>query len=322
MRFAYIDQLKGLAMLMVVMTHLLQYSLIGTFVGGGNPIGWMTNTMQMPLFMFLSGVVVSHLPRGKYLLQKIVRFLWPMLVIGGIYALCCGNTILGLVADSWKLGYWYLFVLALFYCLLAIYPVHELQQPHQLALDLGFSLFVLILLYALKHFAPAWLQDLFCLRLAFKYWPYFIVGYLMRKYRGIEVIKKWVGMSAVCVACYAMVVLLYDKIEVDIAYWILGFSATILLIHVFSRIQTRNQLTGFLEQVGRGSLYVYIYHYFLLQVIHLEVAGKWFALSGNYLLEALLVLSLAFVVIQITLFVGKIIEKDNVLRIIFYGVKL
>lgn len=205
---------------------------------------------------------------------------------------------------------------------MAIYPVHELQQPHQLALDLGFSLFVLILLYALKHFAPAWLQDLFCLRLAFKYWPYFIVGYLMRKYRGIEVIKKWVGMAAVSVGCYAMVVLLYDKIEVDIAYWILGFSATFFLFHVFSRIQTRNQLTGFLEQVGRGSLYVYIYHYFLLQVIHLEVAGKWLALSGNYLLEALLVLSLAFVVIQITLFVGKIIEKDKVLRIVFYGVKL
>lgn len=34
MRFAYIDQLKGLAMLMVVVTHLLQYSLLGTFVGG------------------------------------------------------------------------------------------------------------------------------------------------------------------------------------------------------------------------------------------------------------------------------------------------
>lgn len=276
----------------------------------------------MPLFMFLSGLVVSHLHRGRSLLQKMVRFLWPMLVIGGIYALCCGSTILDLVADSWKLGYWYLFVLALFYCLLAFFPVQKSLHPHHMVADLVCSLSVLCFLYGLKHFAPAWLQDLFCLRLAFKYWPYFIVGYLMRKYRGIEVIKKWVGMPAVSVACYVMVVLLYDKIEIDIAYWILGFSATFFSFHVFSRILTRNQLTVFLEQAGRGSLYVYIYHYFLLQVIHLEIAGKWFALSGNYLLEALLVLSLAFVVIQITLFVGKIIEKDKVLRIVFYGVKL
>ena len=55
-RYEYIDRLKGLAILLVVMGHLMAFSLIAS----RNPIFTVISSFHMPLFMFLSGLVVSN----------------------------------------------------------------------------------------------------------------------------------------------------------------------------------------------------------------------------------------------------------------------
>jgi fucose 4-O-acetylase-like acetyltransferase len=56
-RLQYIDRLKGLAIILVVMGHIIGFSQpedgINTFI----------YTFHMPLFMFLSGLVISAPPR-------------------------------------------------------------------------------------------------------------------------------------------------------------------------------------------------------------------------------------------------------------------
>ncbi len=63
-RVQYIDRLKGLAIILVVMGHIFGFSQpedgINTFI----------YTFHMPLFMFLSGLVISAPPISRKCLQN------------------------------------------------------------------------------------------------------------------------------------------------------------------------------------------------------------------------------------------------------------
>lgn len=56
--YMYIDRLKGGAMLLVVIGHIVAFS-IGQ---KGNPISQAISSFHMPLFIFLSGLVISTPP--------------------------------------------------------------------------------------------------------------------------------------------------------------------------------------------------------------------------------------------------------------------
>lgn len=58
-RINYIDRLKGFAILLVVMGHVSLFS----FRGNDNAVFGVIQSFHMPLFMFLSGIVVSTPPR-------------------------------------------------------------------------------------------------------------------------------------------------------------------------------------------------------------------------------------------------------------------
>ena len=55
-RIQYIDRLKGLAIILVVIGHLIAFT---TDNDGPNPVNQLIVSFHMPLFMFLSGFVIS-----------------------------------------------------------------------------------------------------------------------------------------------------------------------------------------------------------------------------------------------------------------------
>lgn len=55
-RVQYIDRLKGLAIILVVMGHIFGFSQLE------DGINTFIYTFHMPLFMFLSGLVISTTP--------------------------------------------------------------------------------------------------------------------------------------------------------------------------------------------------------------------------------------------------------------------
>lgn len=67
-RKVFIDYAKGLAILLVVIGHLLQYNLVGT---SAKDLFDIIYSFHMPLFMFLSGYVAS-LTIDKQLADKIL----------------------------------------------------------------------------------------------------------------------------------------------------------------------------------------------------------------------------------------------------------
>lgn len=112
-RLEYIDRLKGFAILCVVLGHyailaLKQIDIVGEIIG----------SFHMPLFMFLSGYVISSAPTFKKCCKKVVPFMLPMILVGLAYVVFSGGTINAWLKSPYKFGYWYLYVLSVNYFLL------------------------------------------------------------------------------------------------------------------------------------------------------------------------------------------------------------
>lgn len=85
-RKVFIDYAKGLAILLVVIGHLLQYNIVGT---SAKELFDMIYSFHMPLFMLLSGYVASlsiekYLSRKvEYIRKKVCSLVVPFVFMGG-----------------------------------------------------------------------------------------------------------------------------------------------------------------------------------------------------------------------------------------------
>lgn len=132
-RINYIDRAKGCTIFCVVMGHVYHISLrnyYGFFVE-------MIYSFHMFLFFFLSGLVSVRgisFPYWSYgkLMSKIYGLIVPMLLFGFFYVFLenvhdfrieyIWNKFL---LNTLKHGYWYLFVLSIFYLSLVLYRINR-----------------------------------------------------------------------------------------------------------------------------------------------------------------------------------------------------
>ena len=76
-RFAYIDQLKGFAIILVVAGHVIEFSL---YKKEFSFLHDMIYSFHMPLFAFLSGLVFTSLFGWKQVSTKLVKQSYRLLI--------------------------------------------------------------------------------------------------------------------------------------------------------------------------------------------------------------------------------------------------
>lgn len=114
-RIVYIDQLKGLAIFLVVTGHIYWY----TYSQYQSQIFHVINSFHMPLFIFLSGILawkeneIFTMHKLKMNIQKkIIPLLFPFLFMGGLFSIYKTGTFSELfINGNMHLGYWFTFVL-------------------------------------------------------------------------------------------------------------------------------------------------------------------------------------------------------------------
>lgn len=120
-RLQYIDLGKAIAMLFVVFGHINLFGIYGDEHISTCQVSKYTSILQLILFMFLSGLVASsstlvYREAISQLLSKARHLLIPFFVVGGLFAyVVCHQDLWGFLSNSPKLGYWYLWVLFLYY---------------------------------------------------------------------------------------------------------------------------------------------------------------------------------------------------------------
>lgn len=314
-RIQYIDRLKGFAILAVIFGHLCMWQL-----GGYNSPTWFVNTFHMPVFLFLSGLVITP-PDLHKCLRKLLQFLLPGLIVGGVYAYYYGSDIVRFLYQESKMGYWYLFVLSGYYVLMSLFHyLNTYNGKKGFLVDLVLAATIFVALAGLHFLLGKKVSDLFCVYKMFTFWPVFFFGYMVKKYQKLkDFVFSNIGYT-IALIVYAVGLYLSYK---EFWYYIgipMGVFAAAFFVNLFQRRENQSSFAEReLARLGRGSLDVYIFHYFFLWTISLHPLGNYCFETGNLLLFILVSASLSIVIAYLCILVGHILKSSNLLQTIIYG---
>jgi fucose 4-O-acetylase-like acetyltransferase len=314
-RVQFIDRLKGFAILSVILGHLCMWQL-----GGYNTPTWFVNTFHMPVFLFLSGFVVTP-PSFLKLIKKSIQFLIPGLIIGSAFAYYRNFDVVSFLCHDSKLGYWYLFVLSGYYVLMMLYHyLNAFDGEKGLFIDLSLAVIIFVGLAGLHLLLGKMVSDLFCVYKMFTFWPVFFFGYMVKKHQKLkDFVFSNIGYT-IALIVYAVGLYLSYK---EFWYYIgipMGLFAAAFLANLFQRRENSTSLIEReLARLGRGSLDVYIFHFFFLWTISLHPFGTYCQETGNLLLFVLVAAVLSVIIAYLCLLVGYILKSSSLLQTIIFG---
>lgn len=330
-RIIWIDQLKGVAILLVVMGHILWFPMgfADVHINGCLLLNFIYS-FHMPLFIFLSGLVIKSIPDFRKLSAKLCQFCCPLLFVGLTYFYYNGGGNYGTFAfSSTKYGYWYLWVLSVFYILYYFLYRNEKEILNAGRIKKGIYSLVLPLiiwgvLKLLATYASEELSGLFCLSACSEHWPYFCLGFWCGKFKLLERIEKWRWFTSFAFLLYIAVFWLLIDYNMSfhgagLLLFVFPFT-TILLISILWKNnsgQLNIHVSNRLSFLGRHTLDIYIFHYYFVGNMKLSFLHDYFADSSNTLLLALLTLSIAVVVAYASVFIGKVIRSTALSKIIY-----
>lgn len=313
-RIQYVDRLKGFAMLAVIFGHIYFFSLDD----GNNFIVKFVSTFHMPVFMFLSGWVISSLPDIKKVFIKCASFLSPFLFVGLSFAIFNHKEVAGFFEDSAKNGYWYLFVLSLFYVFLWSFRLITRVVKFKW-MDIVWSVMIYVFLIALNLTLPERWCNILSVYQARSLWPLFIAGYLFRKYNVTDTfLSKNVVFSCSMIG-YAVTVYFFSKGYFRV-FLLSAFLSVPTFVYLFKKFESNHDIvSNALARIGRHSLDIYIYHFFFVFALRLSGWHEYFIASDNLLLESVIVAILSVTIAYSCIGIGILIRQSEFLEKLIYG---
>ncbi|MCW3786658.1 acyltransferase family protein [Plebeiibacterium sediminum] len=321
LRLPYIDQLKGLDIILVVFGHVSKFS--GDNIGVCNKY---ISLFRMSLFFLLSGLVVSlqyqknWTEKTKYLLKKLQVILIPFFAWGVFRELSTGNSYLDFLLDFNKDGYWFLWILFEFYIFQVLFDSLSalINIKKKIIVDLIFLLIAFIALKIGYHFISDTVNNF----LGYLYWinnlPFFMAGVIIKKY---DLTQKLFTSNLLFVFALA-VIFGFSIYDIDFANknMILAFFIVIIIFSFFYKLSTsHNWITDKLSYIGQSTLSIYVMHYFLIDYIHIESIMKILVESRNILAEAALLIVISSSICLVCILAEQLLKQNKYLSRIFLG---
>ena len=342
LRSNYLDFVKGVAIILVVLGHNIQFgSAIGINDGFyENSLFRLIYSFHMPLFMVVSGYLF-YFTSDKYtfienIKSRFTRFVVPIVswtILNHLVRCMISGTLIPLGLTSFLYSIWFLW--AIFWCSLAVLFVRRWGND-----NIGIYLFLGIVLL----FVP----NVFFSNLYVYMYPYFVVGYLWNKYSKTNLItwmkpRKLLIIIVVGILLYIPLYLnfsqhcfiyktgtciflnhsvCFSQIIIDFYRYAIGFVGVAIVLmlikYVFILWDNRSvfrKIASVIEQLGRQSLGIYIISDYLFnQMILKSLPDKSCLFSGVIIIETLLVLS-------ITSILTSLIAKSRISSKILLGGK-
>lgn len=323
-RIDYIDRMKGFAIFLVVMWHVIGFAL-----GQADDLaGRWISSFHMPLFMFLSGlvacsgVVPPYWSVGKFV-KKLRALLLPLFVFGLCYTFTFSKDVVsgvvGFVESPAKNGYWYLMTLAVFYVSLYLY---RLNVKNKWYVDVAMAIGIwggYIVLW--KTFAQT--RDYFCLLNCGNFYPFFMLGVFTTKYQLLEKLKSANWLFSLCIIAYAIVFCVempthgLDSLNRHI---FMPFCMVTVVVSLFMHRHGQSSLIErTLEALGKRTLDIYMIHYFFVSQISLRAIGNSLETTENSLLLFIAVFIISAVVTALSVVIGEVLHKGRLIDRFVYG---
>lgn len=338
-RIGYIDALRGLIMLLVVMTHVHRHS----FGGAGFSFNSLISAELMPFFFFISGLLLGRRTENgtpgvkglaKYTGKKILTLCVPAFVFIGIYAFLFRISYIDILWDAYKYGFWFTIVLAAFYlfwALLRLLFEKLCKIKKETAVWIYLCAGVLVFLgtsFIRSPFFP-WknvaLNNLLCVY-HLQHFLYFTVGLLAGSYsdRFLKLLQnQYVLFAAVCLytVCITIRYFTSDLLLEALLNPVIALAFIVMLWSLFKKGEERlltSKVGKTLSYIGKYTLDIYLLHTILLP-FNLRMVGDFFDKYPAPVLEFALSFIVAGAIVAVCLLISKLVRTSDFAAKILFG---
>lgn len=327
-RIEYIDAMRGFTMILVVYSHVCSICL-GDMWMGFNAVFFL---FRLPCFFFISGWLFETMARKPFWMvvrRKMMVQLVPTFIF--LFLLAPPPEFFHQLG-ALKGGYWFTFVLFEFFILymLAVRLCRKWDCGIVLLIALG--AFVYARYYHVIQSSDVGWQIVaikllgFLSMVVWRYFLFFYIGAWVRRH--FETFIRWTDKPVVILAItivFAFVSLTphKDHLIYEILRFYIGGISGMWMVFCFFRLSAswlqRIHLSKPLQNVGTRTLDIYLLHYFFLPRFLMPYAG----LLQNYensAIEFIVILSIALLVLSVTLLASYVIRLSSFLRHYLFGV--
>lgn len=317
-RLQYIDALKGIAIIMVVIGHVELYVLQSPGV-----ITTFVSLLHIPIFMFLAGQMLyksiqSDNNKNRLIFSRFKRLIIPFFSFTLLYSILADVSLSKVYFSDYKYGYW--FTLSLFNLLVITYLINSLsglvkKKYFDLILFLAFYLIICVVFYF--NIIPDKLSILISYKQIVYYYPIIIFGFLVGKYPAVlsGILNKWY-IALLAFICFILCVTMFRVYHVSslLLLIISNFSGFISIQFVFKNYFAKIPFNKILCDFGKRSIEIYMIHFFYILLINKMIDLRPF---NHYLI---LILVSAFLLLT-SFFTGVLTNRFKALRFILWGTK-
>jgi len=297
-------------MIMVIMEHLPLFCYFEEYQMGlsRSYLRPFLCLIEMPLFMAISGYVCKY---NSFKLSDKWKLLIPFFLIGLFFYILLGNPI-GFLTNGKKCGYWFFWVIFVFYVLL------YLIRRTRLNLYLG-SIIVWGLLLIIGHYLSLEWRDYLSWRDIELLWPYFVWGVIL-KYIDFEkhINKKLLFYIFMPLLIAVLFVFCKKVIHIMVLSILAKMLLIVLMIVLFhdlenlfkgksSKFKTIIKKVG--SDIGTNTLQIYSLHFIVFHFTRTPALGN-FLLEHNMLwAEFIISPVLAIILSYICIYTAKLMYK-------------
>lgn len=331
-RNTYVDFLRGIAMLIVILGHTLDGSAADARDHILYNIIW---SLQIPLFILISGYVtryscspesVSGMIRlfGKRTLSYLLPWLVFTVILNGVF-LGKQNLTPGTLFRNMDSGYWFLITLwTISIVFIAVRFIADKLCRKKRSLPLYVLFFVLIGMALLAGMGSLIGFDYFCLKLTLYYMPFYYLGYLFGYYHDRIRSRFSVGLpiiTALGVLIWVVSIIKLDLFNLSDARIMdillragVSLCGCIGVCGLFTAFDGKTRAYRFISWIGVHSLEIFLLHYYYLNLILLTAKPDLMSLKGiavvtvNYLMTVLL-----------SVLTAKLLSGNRYLNLVLFG---
>lgn len=319
LRLQYIDIIKGFAIILVVLAHLIQMNTIN---GIHNVVFQFINSFHMPLFFFASGYIAFKVCKienvgGWYLfvINKMRSLILPLIVwtlvvnryfLSSTWTPLCTNEF---VVCLTKPGLWFLLTLFQISVMFGVLHLLSKRFGSKWSIDALMSILIIALLIILHEMSLA------------LYSIFYFIGVFVAKFRKIQCVCQSEITVAIATSIFFTLVVHWkiDGSYIDDALKCIIAPCSFIMAYYFSKLGERTWIGNRLASIGQHSLAVYIIHWNLLKIIA-DYQIDLSLLNPFWLFIIMLVV--AVVITYITVAISKLITYNKYLSFFMLGKKL
>ena len=340
-RILYIDNLRAFAIMLVVMGHILQFTF-GDSHGFDHPFFKFIYSFHMPLFFFISGMFAKGftppLTLCKYLNNNIVRKSKALLIPYITWSLII-NLLISVgayskdILNTTSLGALYWFLPSLFEAFILFFILQplvcRLNKRSNIIIEI---LYWLIVIFSVKA-GILWLCKEVLSSSEYYYtflggfqnnFPFFLMGYLVAKYKKIIALLENDCVGLVAWILYLGALYLINCTEfrmkgvsslIEIFYPV---GAIIFFYQLFKHISFPSKIQRIVSKVGMSTLEIYVMHYLCFIGIS-EFRYYFQPLTGNILFMLLYTYIVSLIIILICLILKASVSYNKWMSMIMFG---